>query len=412
MDNTPIITIITANFYPEDTAIGLYTTQFANYLKKEGYSVQVITGFPYYPQWKIQDSYSKKPRFFNEKINDVDVFRFKQFVPKKATFFSRILMMLSLFFGTIINLKKIKHSDLIICIVPFTISIIPGLIISKYKRSKLWVHVQDLEFDLAFEAGVIGKKNIFTSLLKKIIFWLESTLLNSADIISSISHAMLDKIKTKTTNQQPFYFPNWISAENINPSNSFHHDFINKDKFTVLYSGNIGEKQDWELLQKICAIIKNEDAIEIVIVGDGSYKYNLKELLSNYTFVKFYPPVPYIELNNLLCSVNVHFLFQKNNVLDTIMPSKILGMMASGKPSIITGNQISEVNTIIKESNGGYYLSQNNPENEIYTSLLKLKNNTENNFMGEKAREYILKKFSENAILSNVKLKIHTLLNE
>ena len=48
MDNTLTITIITANFYPEDTAIGLYTSQFANYLKNEGYAVQVITGFPYY----------------------------------------------------------------------------------------------------------------------------------------------------------------------------------------------------------------------------------------------------------------------------------------------------------------------------------------------------------------------------
>lgn len=410
MDNTLTITIITANFYPEDTAIGLYTSQFANYLKNEGYAVQVITGFPYYPQWKIQDNYSKKPFFFNENINGVDVFRFKQFVPKKASFFSRILMMLSLFFGTIINIKKIKHTDLIICIVPFTISIIPGLILSKFKRAKLWIHVQDLEFDLAFEAGIVNKNNFLKVLFKNIVFWLESALLNSADIISSISHTMLEKIKTKTRNQSPFYFPNWISAENINPSDSLHHDFINKDKFTVLYSGNTGEKQDWQLLQKICAIIKNEDDIEIVIVGDGSYRVNLEKILANYNFVKFYPPVPYKDLNNLLCSVNVHFLFQKNNVIDTIMPSKILGMMASGKPSIITGNQISEVNTIIKESNGGYYLSQNNPENEIYKTFLDLKNNVEDNVMGEKARKYIVEKFSENAILSNVKLKIHFLL--
>ena len=412
MDNTPTITIITANFYPEDTAIGLYTSQFANYLKKEGFAVQVITGFPYYPQWKIQDNYSNKPRFFKEKINGIDVFRFKQFVPKKASFFSRILMMLSLFFGTIINLKRINHSDLIICIVPFTISIIPGLILSKFKRSKLWVHVQDLEFDLAFEAGVISKNNLFTSFFKKIAFWLESALFNYSDIISSISHTMLEKIKTKTKNQDLFYFPNWISAENINPSNCLQHVFINKNRFTVLYSGNIGEKQDWQLLQKICNLIKNEDAIDIVIVGDGGYKDNLKETLSNYNFVKFYPPVPYKDLNNLLCSANVHFLFQKNNVLDTIMPSKILGMMASGKPSIITGNQNSEVNTIIKESNGGYYLSQNNPENEIYKTLLDLKNNADINFMGEKARKYILEKFSEKAIFSNVKFKIHSILSE
>lgn len=408
----PTISIITANFYPEDTAIGLYTSQFANQLKKDGYVVQVITGFPYYPQWKIHDNYANKPRFFQEKINGVDVFRYKQFVPKKATFFTRILMMLSLFFGSIVNLKKIKHTDLIICIVPFTISIIPGILLSKYSRAKLWVHIQDLEFDLAFEAGIIGKNNVLTAFLKKIIYWLETKLLNPADTISSISYKMLEKIKTKTKNKNLFYFPNWVSQENINPNTSLQHDLVNKDKFTMLYSGNIGEKQDWHLLQRLCNLIKDADAIEIIVVGDGSYKVNLMLILSHYNFVKFYPPVPYKDLNDLLCSVNIHFLFQKNNVLDTIMPSKILGMMASGRPSIITGNLISEVNTVIKESNGGYYFSQNNPENEIYKTLLELKNNPANNEMGRKARKYIVNKFSEEAILSNVKLKIKTILKE
>ena len=412
MDSPKKITIITANYYPEDTAIGLYTTQFANHLKNEGYAVQVITGFPYYPQWNIKDSYSNQPSFFSETVDGIEIFRFKQFIPQKVTLISRILMMLSLFFGTIINLRKIKKTDLVLCIVPFTISIIPALFLSKIKKAKLWIHVQDFEFDLALESGIINKNNYATSLLKKSIFSLETALFSAADIVSSISYTMLEKIKEKSSHDNPYFFPNWISAEKINPKTSSKHPLIDTTKFTLLYSGNIGEKQDWQLLQKLCVLIKKDDFIEIVIIGDGSFRKRLKENLAAFKFVKFYNPVPYEELNDLLCSANAHFLFQKSTVLDTIMPSKILAMMASGKPSVVSGHEISEVNTIITESNGGYYFTGNNAADEIYSSLLEIKNSTATTNMGENARIYIIEKFSEKLILSNVAFKIKSLINE
>ena len=59
------ITIVTGNFYPEETAIGLYTSQFAKYLKNNGFEITVLTGFPYYPMWKIPEEYLKKNAFFN-----------------------------------------------------------------------------------------------------------------------------------------------------------------------------------------------------------------------------------------------------------------------------------------------------------------------------------------------------------
>ena len=411
MDSPKKITIITANYYPEDTAIGLYTTQFAHYLKSEGYIVQIITGFPYYPQWKIKDSYLDGTTFFSETVDGITIFRFKQFTPQKVTFSSRILMMLSLFFGTLINLGKIKKTDLVICIVPFTISIIPAFFLSKMKKAKLWIHIQDFEFDLALESGIIKKINSTTSLLKKSIFSLETALFNAADLVSSISYTMLEKVKEKSNHANPYFFPNWISAEKINPKISSQHSLIDATKFTLLYSGNIGEKQDWQLLQKLCFLLKKEDLIEIVIVGDGSYINTLKENLAAFKFVKFYKPVPYQELNDLLCSADAHFLFQKTNVLDTIMPSKILAMMASGKPSVISGHAISEVNTIISESNGGYYFAGNNAAYEIYSALLKIKNKTFKTNMGENARTYITEKFSEKLILSNVALKIKSLID-
>ena len=67
------VTIIGINYYPEDSAIGLYTTQKAEYLVSKGYDVTVITGFPYYPQWEIRSDYKRKNYLVKETINGVNV---------------------------------------------------------------------------------------------------------------------------------------------------------------------------------------------------------------------------------------------------------------------------------------------------------------------------------------------------
>jgi colanic acid biosynthesis glycosyl transferase WcaI len=403
------ITVISAFYYPEDTAIGLYTTQFSNYLKSKGYKVIILTGFPNYPQWKIHSSYLNYPAYYAEIIDGIEIIRYKQYIPEKVTFKGRVLMMTSLFYGTMVNLRRVKETDLVICIVPFTLSILPAILLAKIRKSKLWIHIQDFEFDLALDSGIVKNNSFFSNIFKRILTFSERVLLNASDVTSSISFSMLQKIKEKSKHEEPYYFPNWVSSKKIDPANFNPHSFIDPSKFTLLYSGNIGEKQDWLLCEKLCELINPKDNIEIVIVGDGAYSATLKQKLSIFEFVKFFDPVPYDELSDLLCSADTHFLFQKQDVIDTIMPSKILGMMASAKPSIISGNTKSEVVNIIRQSECGYYFSDSNP-NTIYNCILGLKQRNDGVQMGENARAYITANFSEEPILNSFYLKIKSII--
>ncbi|BCY27832.1 glycosyltransferase family 4 protein [Flavobacterium okayamense] len=406
------ITIITANYYPEDTAIGLYTTQFADYLKSNGFEVTVLTGFPYYPQWEINTDYKEKKAFYTETNNEIKIIRFKQFVPKKVNLLGRILMILSFNFGLFINLFKLKKSDLIISVVPYTTNSIIGKFYSYFNKTKFWIHIQDFEFDLLIDSGIGTKNSFFKSLFFKILLKTESLLLNSADIISSISTSMIQKIYEKSNPKEVFYFPNWVSIDNINPTTSQHHPYFNSNKYNLLYSGNIGEKQDWDFFIEFCKLIKPEDDLNITIVGNGGYYNTLRERASNFEFVKFKDVVPYSDLSNLLCTADCHFLFQKSDVIDSVMPSKLLGMMASAKPSIITGNKNSEVNNILSNSSGGYYIASNNVK-EVYEKVISLKNNAEKSSnMGAQAREFVKNNFSDKAVLDSFIVKINDVLHE
>lgn len=389
------ITLISLNFYPEDTAIGMYSTQLAEYLEAQGAKITVITGFPYYPQWEIWSNYKEKESFLEEKIGTMRILRYKQYVPKKPTFLKRVLHIIDFTLGTRKNLRRIKECNLVISIIPFTSSAWLGNTLSRKHNAKHWIHIQDFEFDAAFQSGLTSKKKSKGFFYNRLMS-LEKKILDKAYRVSTISHTMLGKLKNKT--ETPTYFlPNWIDIEASDPAKIYLHPYIKENKFTVLYAGNIGDKQDWELFRELVSDLDFNE-YQVVVVGAGAKMEVLKVDLSHLP-IDWHKPVPLDQLASLLASADVHILFQKTEVKDTVMPSKILGMMASARPSIVTGNAIAEPAKIFKESQGGFYESEPD-KSRIMQHLQWLKNNPIlAKEMGVAARAYSIDKFAKGSIL-------------
>ena len=81
------------------------------------------------------------------------------------------------------------------------------------------------------------------------------------------------------------------------------------------------------------------------------------------------------------------------------MPSKILGMMASAKPSVVTGHPQSEVRTSMNVSKGGYYISENDVPATLKAFETLYKDKEKATQMGKQARAYVVQQFSKEAIL-------------
>ena len=389
------ITFIGLNYAPEDTAIGLYSTQMVEALIDTGAQVNVVTAFPYYPQWKIAQDYQDKSNYLQEDHKGAKLYRYKQYVPEQPTFLKRVIHILSFTKGSFFNLRQIKHTDLVISIVPFTASAWLGNYHARKHKAQSWIHIQDFEFDAALQSGLSsgGKKFIF-----KFLFGLEKSIFGKATTVSTISHNMIDKLKTKTS-QPTYYLPNWIDENQVNPATAKQHDYLKSDKFKLLYSGNVGDKQDWNYFLAFAKALPQQH-YDIIIVGAGAKYQQLKQEVELQN-ISFYDPVPFEELSDLLCSADAHFLFQKVEVLDTVMPSKLLGMMASEKPSLVLGNASSEVKTVMENANAGLYFSKPDVQTAV-DQLEKWRLDPDlRKSMGKEAREYVVKHFSRKEILNN-----------
>ncbi len=393
----PSITIISLNYAPEDTAIGLYSSQMATYLVEKGWEVQVIAGFPYYPQWEIAKEYKDKPSYFMDVIEGVTVYRYKQFVPKDPSFLKRSVQIVDYTIGHLFGLGRVKESDVVLSIIPYTSSAWLGNKLSKRMKAKHWIHIQDFEFDAAFESGLSSKKGMLNWVASG-LFKLEKSILDKAHLVSTISHGMLSQLESKT-NQPNFFFPNWVDESFINPIKFTKHPYMKEGKFNILYSGNIGGKQDWELFSAVVNQLKNNDFIQFVVVGAGATKANLIQDLGRLPNIVFYEPVAYEALNDLLCSADLHVLFQKSDVIDTVMPSKILGMMASAKPSVVTGNSKSEVCYAFELSKGGCFIGEMDALKVCDTIEKYVNSRGECMEHGQNARRYVLSNFTKEVVL-------------
>jgi colanic acid biosynthesis glycosyl transferase WcaI len=399
------ITIVSNNYYPEDSGIGLYSTGMAEFLA-ETHNVKVITATPYYPQWKIYPEYQVKPHFFKEIINGVEVFRFKQFTPENPTFKGRIFQMIHFVMGSFFNAFKIKKNDIVIVVVPFTISIILGCLIRLIRGGKLLIHVQDFEFDAAFETGLSNKTGLFS----KIIFSLERFFLNRANCVSTISYGMLKKLETKTSTKI-VYFPNWIDYSKINPDIAKSSSLFDPTKFNILYSGNIGAKQDWDFFINFVRKCQDIKQLQIFLIGEGAKREEVVEKILNFSNCTYFPPVRYEELNDLLCNADLHILFQKDTAIDIVMPSKILGMMASAKPSIVTGNKDSNVGYNFEISEGGFYFYEADKMQQIMELIKKLiLDPILYKSTGNKARNFIIEKYSKEKVLEKFMNNIESVI--
>jgi colanic acid biosynthesis glycosyl transferase WcaI len=190
------VILISYNYYPELTGIGKYNTEFCEYLVEKRYEVQVITGYPYYPNWELQKGY-KNNWFKKEILNGVEILRCPFYIPKNPTGAKRMLLDLSFYlsslFCILFQIGKRNKYDLIIAISPSFLNGFNGILLKLFnKKAKLIYHVQDLQIDAAIELGIIKNK-----LTKKILLLLENYILTNANYVSTISVGMERKLLSK-----------------------------------------------------------------------------------------------------------------------------------------------------------------------------------------------------------------------
>ena len=331
------ILIVGINYAPELTGIGKYTGEMAEWLAGRGHEVRVITAPPYYPAWQVWAEYSSW-KYSLEYLEGVSVYRCPLWVPKRASGIKRLVHLASFAISSIpallIQIPWKPH--VVINIAPAFFTAPAARLAARLSGAKSLLHFQDFELEAAFALGLIK-----TSFLQRLAGSLESWIIRSFDRVSTISHRMLENLWGKgIAKSRSWLFPNWVDTNEIYPlkKHSPMRDElgISHDTVVALYSGNMGQKHGLEILVDAAQRLKSNRKIRFVLCGERVAHSITQIMTSELPNVKLLPLQPAEKLNDLLNLADIHLLPQRADVADLVMPSKLTGMLASGRPVVAT----------------------------------------------------------------------------
>ena len=396
------ILIYGVNFAPEPTGIGKYSGEMAEWLAERGHMVRVIAAPPYYPRWKLDPAYAWPP-YRRERWKGIEIWRAPLWVPNEpGGGFARVLHLFSFALTSFPLMMRqiVWRPDLIVTVAPAFLCAPAGLLTARLCGARSWLHLQDFEVDLAFRMRLLRGK-----LLQRLVLRMERWILRRFDSVSSISSRMVEQLIAKgVAVKRTRYFPNWVDISRIKPSMGAGGTYraelgISADALIVLFSGSMGDKQGLMVIPEVAALLSSRKDIVFVVCGDGVVKPRLQAASEGLPNVRFLPLQPVERLGELLCTADVHLLPQSPGTADLVLPSKLSGMLASGRPVISTCRPGTELEALVSKC--GLVVPQDAAS--LAAAVCKLADQPKARLeLGRRARAYAEGNFERDAVLGRI----------
>jgi colanic acid biosynthesis glycosyl transferase WcaI len=406
------ILIISINFSPELTSTGKYTGEMAKWLAERGHAVRVVTTPPHYPHWRISEGYSswqfKRERWTAslEFSGGVDIFRCPVWIPRVPRGWRRILYLASFSLSSwpAMLMQVFWRPDVVLLVEPTLFCCPQTLCVARLSGAAAWLHVQDFEVDVAFEL-----QDFSSNILKRSVEALERYLIRQFKRVSAISDRMVERLSSKgVSTPNTVLFPNWVDTSEIYPlppPNPLRRELgIPEKSIVALYSGNMGMKQGLNLLIEVSRQLVSRSDIVFVLCGDGPYRDGLVEMAAEAGNVIFLPLQPAGRLNELLNMADIHLLPQLAGAEDLVMPSKLTGILASGRPVVATAHEGSQLAKVLA---GRGVLARPGDATAFAAAVTRLAGDREFRLqLGNEAREYALMFLNRDEILTRFELSL------
>jgi colanic acid biosynthesis glycosyl transferase WcaI len=395
------IVALSINYWPEETGISPLTTRRCEYLASRGHNVTVCTTFPYYPQWRVDDRY--RNTFWQcEQRRGVTILRSFAWVPARVTPLKRILFEASFLASSFARAISARKPDLLWIVSPPL-----GLALTARLLSWLWrvpfvFDVMDLQPDAAADLGMLHE-----GVLLKVLYGLERFAYRHADLISTLTEGMRQRIIAKSVSpQKVLLFParserDLLLVKRGTGSESFRRDHGLEGKFVVAHSGNMGIKQGLDVVLRAAKMTRCQPHIVYLLVGDGATRRELEsraatERLSN---LKFLPLLPREQYLQMLAAADLSLIIQQRSVADIVFPSKTVTLMTAGCPILASVNSGSEVARIVATAGAGLVIAPEDPESLVAAITHLQKNSAELRAMSEAGRLYAQETWDEDRTL-------------
>ncbi|AKF25184.1 hypothetical protein YH65_07100 [Sulfurovum lithotrophicum] len=247
-----------------------------------------------------------------------------------------------------------KNSELFLVSNPPFVPIL-SLFFKKFFHQTFHLLIYDIYPDALVNFGYIKKDSFIYKIWAKI----NKKLFNEAKTVFTISENMSQTILYYAPEAKPVVVHNWVDTSFIKPMDKSENWFVDKhdlkDKFVVMYSGNLGQTHDLESLIEAANLLRDHKEIQFLIIGEGVKKASLMKMieaydLKNVLMLPFQAP-EVIPFSMTAADIGVVTLGVGAEALS--VPSKTYYMLSAGNCILAIALRNSELGNLIEKYDCG-----------------------------------------------------------
>ena len=336
-------------YWPDHASTAQHLTDLAEHLAARGHDVHVLCS---------QGAYkSGTPRPKRSEVhNGVTIHRVPATSFGRKSTLHRLLDYLSFYARAFLAAAMLPRFDVVVTLTTPPIIGLVGTMLRRLKGSRHVYWSMDLHPDASIALGRMSKRNPIVAKLA----WLSDLVYRQADKVVVLGDYMADRIAAKKVRRDRLVVvPVWSRRDEIYPLPRDGHPLRASlslaDKFVVMYSGNLGLAHSFGEVIEAARRLKDRDDVAFLFVGGGPRLAEVEaakaaEGLDNVRLMDYFPRE---QLHASLSVADVHLITMRSEMTGIVVPGKLYGAMASGRPTVFVGPLHCESADTIRQADCG-----------------------------------------------------------
>lgn len=325
-------------FWPDSAATSQLLTDVARDLVAQGHEVHVICGGTY-----AETDPESKPDVV---VHRVQSFRFSRSAA------GRILSYASFYIGATWKAFLVSKPEAVLTLTTPPLLSVVGTLLKVFKGSRLCIWEMDVYPDVAVDLGYIKAGSIIHRAIGVVADWSR----RNADSVIALGECMRTRLLARgVPNKTIAVVENWADSEQIAvvPRNADHNSLL------MVYSGNLGLAHDVKTLFGAIRTLRNDARFRFLFVGGGSRRTELVSFIQAESIdsVELRAYVPRAELGSSLGAGDIGIVTQREACCGSVVPSKVYGLLAAGRPILFVGPAAATPATIVRRHACGWHIN-------------------------------------------------------
>jgi len=377
------VLLVNQYYWPVHLATPQHLTDLAESLAERGFEVHVLCG-------KGGATSALKS---HEVRNGVTIHRVGATDFGRKSTIGRMADYLSFYASATLKALRLPRFDAVVTLTTPPLIALIGSVLKRLKGSRHVYWSMDLHPDASIALGQMSARNPLVALLLR----LGDAAYRNADRVVSLGAYMADRLSAKGVKPSRLeIIPVWSRREEIAPLPREGHPLRRSlgldGKFVAMYSGNLGKAHTATEMIEAARRLRHRDDIVFAFVGGGPRTVEVRSAVEEcgLTNVRFLDYFPREQLKQSLSVADVHFTTMRREATGIVVPSKLYGAMAAGRPTIFVGPAHCEAADAVRDAGCGYSLALGDVDG-LVDAIEALADDPEAaDAMGRKARQAFL----------------------